>query len=93
MISLTTKPKTTAEFRECARLAMSDLRWDLAAYLYQRALDVYPERFRSCESYKADFKALIDRRDACLKQARESMADIFHRAELAGWGTAEGGAA
>ena len=66
-------PTNTAEFREIARVAREQMRWDLAAACYQRAIDLYPESLRSGDLYRDDLKFLVSKRDSSLREAREPL--------------------
>jgi hypothetical protein len=64
---------TTAEHREAARAAESELDWDSAAFHYFAAISKYPKSDNS-ELAKRDLAHLKQREQACLHHS--ALADI-----------------
>lgn len=62
--------KNTAQLTEEAREAAEQLQWQLAADLYQKALDVFPA-FLTGELYDKHRQQLADKAARCQRQASE----------------------
>lgn len=61
--------KTTAHYRNLAQTAQNVGAWDKAAKYWQKAIAVYPERFKGHAIYKIDIDRMEAKRVAALYMA------------------------